>query len=160
VILDPGAHVFVLSRKGFANVVHRETVSPGSHGVLPLVLEHLPGTLQVTSNELRAVVTVDGLDVGMAPVSIIRPAGSYRVVVRKKGFVTYETHAELSSGERVDLRAVLRPQEVSLTQRWWFWTAVGVVVVGTAAGTWLATRPDPERPAVDGGGLGWAVRVP
>jgi hypothetical protein len=47
-----------------------------------------------------------------------------------------------------------------LTGKWWFWTAVGAVVVGSAVGTYYATRPDPERPPVDGGGLGWSVRVP
>jgi hypothetical protein len=159
-VLDPGTHVFVLSRKGFSDVVRRVTVTPGSRGDLPLVLARLPGVLHIESNEARAVVMVDDLDVGTAPVTLQRPAGGYRVMVRKKGFLTYETQAELSPGERVDLRALMRPEEIGLTQKWWFWTAVGVVVVGTAVGTYYASRPEPERPPLDGGGLGWTVRVP
>ena len=38
--------------------------------------------------------------------------------------------------------------------------ASGAVVVGTVLTTYALTRPDPTRPPVDGGGLGWAVRVP
>lgn len=159
-VLDPGTHLLVISREGFADVVQRVTVTPGSHGELPLVLERLPGTLRIESNEPRAVVSVDDLDVGVVPLTLTRPPGRYHVVVRKKGFVTYETHADLDAGERVDLRAVLSAEKIGLTQRWWFWTAVGAVVVGTAAGTYYATRPEPERPPLDGGGLDWAVRVP
>lgn len=159
-VLDPGTHVFVLSRKGFADAVVRETVLPGSKGNLDLVLERLPGSIHIASNEPNAVVAVDGLDVGLVPVTLARPSGRYHVIVRKKGFVTYETHAELDAGERVDLRAVLNREQVGLTGKWWFWTAVGAVVVGSAVGTYYATRPDPERPPVDGGGLGWSVRVP
>jgi len=159
-VLDPGMHVLVISRKGYTDIVRREAVVPGARGALSLVLEQLPGTLHVASSEPRAVVTVDDIDVGMAPVTITRPAGRYRVVVRKIGFLTYETQASLSSGERAVLRALLKPDAPGVTERWWFWTAVGAVVVGTAVGTYYASRPEPERPALDGGGLGWAVRVP
>ena len=159
-VLDPETHVFVVSRKGFADAVVRETVLPGSRGELDLVLERLPGSIHIASNEPNAVVTVDEYDVGLVPVTLSRPAGRYHVVVRKKGFVTYETHAELDAGERVNLRAVLNREEVGLTGQWWFWTAVGAVVVGSAVGTYYATRPEPERPPVDGGGLGWSVTVP
>lgn len=42
------------------------------------------------------------------------------------------------------------------------WTGIGVVVAGAAAGTYALTRsePEPTRPATDGGGLGWSLRVP
>jgi hypothetical protein len=160
VLLDPGVHVVVISRKGFSDVVQRVTVRPGSRQVLPLVLERLPGSLHIDASEQHAVVSVDDLDVGTTPVTLVRPAGSYRVLVRKRGFLTYETDADLSAGERVDLRAMLKPDEPGLTGQWWFWTAVGVVVVGTAVSTYYASRPEPERPPVDGGGLGWAIRVP
>ncbi|MFW5741096.1 MAG: PEGA domain-containing protein [Myxococcota bacterium] len=159
-MLDPGTHVFVVSRKGFADAVVRETVVPGTRDKLDLALERLPGKLHIESNEPNAVVAVNDLDVGMTPVTLPRPSGRYHVVVRKKGFVTYETHAQLDAGERVNLRAVLRREEAGLTEKWWFWSAVGVVVIGSAVGTYYATRPEPERPPVDGGGLGWTVRVP
>jgi hypothetical protein len=35
-----------------------------------------------------------------------------------------------------------------------------VVVAGVTTATYLLTRPDSERPPVNAGGLGWAVRAP
>jgi PEGA domain len=159
-VLDPGVHLFVVSRKGFADVARRETVAPGSRGRLDLALERLPAQLDVSANQEGAVVTVDGLDVGVAPVSLSRPAGTYRVVVRKRGFVPYEVSATVQAGERSQLQAELRPEGTSILKRWWFWTAVAAVVAGAAVVTWLIARPAPEKPPLDGGGLQWTVRVP
>jgi hypothetical protein len=160
IVLDPGTHVLVLSRKGFSDIVHRETVQSGVRSALTLSLERLPATLMIESTEARAAISVDGIDVGIAPITLSRPPGSYHVVARKKEFLAYETDAELQPGEKVTLRAVMRREQVSLTSRWWFWTGIGVAVVGTAVGTWYATRPEPDKPALNGGGLGWTVRVP
>ncbi|MBI3206152.1 MAG: PEGA domain-containing protein [Myxococcales bacterium] len=157
--LDPGTHVFVLSRRGFADVIVRHSFKSGEQRDLDLALEKLPSTLHVTSTEPRSAVSIDGVDVGLAPVALSRPAGSYRIAVRKQGFLPYEVSARARAGERVEVPARLQRDEPALTQRWWFWTAAGVVVAGVALGTYAATRPEPDRPAVDGGGLGWAIRA-
>jgi hypothetical protein len=159
-VLDPGPHVFLLTRRGFADAVHRQTVRPGEASVLKLVLERLPGTLHIAADRERAVVTVDRTDVGLAPVTLTRPAGKYKVKVSRPGFVPYEVEANLQPGERVDLSASLKEEKPALTQRWWFWTAAGVVLAGAAAGTYFLTRPEPERPPPSGGGLGWVVTAP
>lgn len=160
VVLDPGTHVLLLSRKGFSDVVARETVRGGMRSALTLSLERLPATLMIEATEERAAISIDSIDVGLAPITLSRPPGRYHVVIRKKDFMTYETDAELQPGEKFKLTAVMRREEVSLTSRWWFWTGIGVAVVGTAVGTWYATRPEPDKPALNGGGLGWTVRVP
>ena len=61
--------------------------------------------------------------------------------------------------EEVNLVAPLSREKIALTQRWWFWTGVAVLVAGAASVTYLVVRKDqtPERPAVDGGGLGWTL---
>ncbi len=159
-VLDPGPHVFLIAREGFADALHRETVRPGERRALRLAVERLPAMLRVSSNERDAVVAVDGLDVGIAPVSVERGAGAHRVLVRKPGFDPYEVSTTLKAGQRVDLSAPLKPHQPSLLTRWWFWGAAAVVVAGAAVTTYAATRPDPERPALDGGGLGWVVRAP
>jgi hypothetical protein len=159
-LLDPGTHVFVLTRPGFAEAIHRQSVRPGSRATLRLALEQLPASLTVTSTPERAAIAVDGIDVGTAPLTISRPAGRYQVTVRKRDFVSQEREAVLRAGEQVTVVADLRPRPQSVFKRWWFWTAAAVVVTGVALGTYFGTRPDPVRPPLNGGGLGWTIRVP
>jgi PEGA domain len=160
VVLDPGAHVITLSRPGFADAVAKETLLPGTTVARRLELDRLPARIRVTSNLAGAQVLVDDADVGLTPVAIQRPAGRYHVVVRKPGFLVFDTSANADPGQDVNVAATLREDKPALTQRWWFWTGVGVVVVGAAITTYALTRPDPERPALNGGGLGWTVRAP
>jgi hypothetical protein len=160
-MLDPGAHVITLSRKGYADAFVNQTFRAGSTTPLPLVLDRLPATLHIGADQEGAVVVVNGTDVGVAPVDVSRPAGSYRVVVSKPGFVNYEAQVVAQAGEQVELRAKLPVEKKSLTQRWWFWTAAGVLVLGAAGSiTYFATRPPPpERPPLNCGGLGWCVQA-
>jgi hypothetical protein len=80
--------------------------------------------------------------------------------VRKAGFVSYETDASLEAGGRVELSAPLVLESTPLFKKWWFWAAaLGVVSTATAT-TYFVTRPEPERPAANGGGLGWVLRTP
>ncbi|MBS2015106.1 MAG: PEGA domain-containing protein [Deltaproteobacteria bacterium] len=158
--LDPGAHVVVLSRPGFADVVRRETFARGEPQRLDLVLARLDGTLVVDAERDRAAVSVDGVDVGLAPVTLKRPAGRYHVIVRKAGFVSFETDAVLEAGGRVGISARLPPESEPITKSWWFWATAGGVIATATVTTYFLTRPDPERPTANGGGLGWVLRTP
>jgi len=160
VIVDPGVHIITIGRDGFADAVDRETFSPGQTVEKKLVLDRLPAQIHITSPEKGAQVLIDEADVGLTPVDINRPAGKYKVVVKKRGFLPFETTTSADPGQSVNVAATLREDKPTLTQRWWFWTGVGVVVVGAAVTTYFLTRPDPERPPVDGGGLGWASKYP
>lgn len=160
VLLDPGAHVFVFARKGFSNAVVTRSYRPGEKSQLELALDLLPATLHIGSNRQRAVVSVDGIDVGVTPADLERPAGIHEVVVREPGFSPYVTRVSLSPGEDTRLDAALTPDKPSLFSRWWFWTAAGVVVAGAAMTTYVATRPEPRRADVGSGTLGWSVSLP
>jgi hypothetical protein len=118
VAVDPGTHVFVISREGFADAIHVETVRPGEKRSVEIVVERLPATLTVSADRPESVVTVNAVDVGLAPVQLSRPAGRYRVAVRRPGFVTYEVDASLRPGEKTELRARLEPEKPSLLTRW------------------------------------------
>lgn len=159
--LDPGAHVLTLSRKGYADAVMPKTVAASSTTKLVLELDRLPATLHVTANVDGAVVTIDDLDVGVAPVDLTRPAGTHHVLVRKNGFVGYDTTVTVQAGENSDLRAKLEEEKPALTEKWWFWTIAGAVVVGATVGTYFLVHkdPEPQRPPLNGGGLGWAVQL-
>ncbi|MCB9583840.1 MAG: PEGA domain-containing protein [Polyangiaceae bacterium] len=160
ITLDPGPHLLLISRKGYADYVKRLNLRPGGKLALELELSKLPANLKVQSNRTRAAVSIDGIDVGTAPISLSRPAGTYRVQVQEQGFQPYVTETRLRSGEQVTLRAVLDPETVALSERWWFWAGIGVLAVGIGVTTYALTRPDPERPPLNGGSLGWTVEVP
>jgi hypothetical protein len=159
--LDPGVHVFTLSRKGFADAVVNHTFLAGASTEMSLHLDRLPATLHVASYPSGGIVTVDGADVGATPIDVSRPAGSYKVVVRKPGYVTYETELVMQSGEEANLSPNLPKEKIALTQRWWFWTGVGVVVLGAAGGTYLVARSRETTPAPppNGGGLDWTLQL-
>jgi hypothetical protein len=160
VVMDPGAHVFTFQREGFADVLVNKTFSSGKADTMDVKLERLPATLRISSNRTGALVSVNGLDVGPVPVDVLRPAGTYKVLVRDDGYVPYEGALTVKPGQSSSLNADLKPEKPSIFTRWWFWTAAGVVVAGAATGTYLLTRPDPKRTPVSGGTLGWAVSVP
>ena len=159
-VLDPGTHVFSLSRAGFVNGIVNKTFAPGSSPEVVLDLQSLPATLRIASDRGGSVVAVDDLDVGVAPVQLTRPAGTYSVVVRKPGFVTYESRVKVGPGEEPAILARLPEETTPVTKKVWFWSVAAVVVAGAAVGTYFLTRPDPERPEPNGGALGWVVTVP
>ena len=161
-VTNPGAHVITVSRQGYQDVVLNRTFAAASTPMLDLELDRLPATIHVTSNLADAIVRVNGADVGNPPADVSRVAGRYRVVVTRKDFVTYEADFAVRPGEHVELTATMRTESKALTQKWWFWTAAGVLVAGAATGTYFLTRSDPapQRTPTDGGGLGWSLRVP
>jgi hypothetical protein len=159
-LVDPGAHLFSVSKKGFASAALTRSFGPGDKATLPLDLRRLPALIRVSTNQPGAVVTLGGVDVGAAPVEISRLAGSYPVLVRKPGYVSYAATVDVKAGEEANLRAVLVEQATPLYQKTWFWTVAVGVVAGAVTATYIATRPALERPTPDGGGLGWVVKVP
>lgn len=161
VLLDPGAHVFTLTRKGFSDSVVNKTFSPGTSIPLRLALDKLPATFHIGSDPGGAAASIEGVDVGATPLELSRPAGDYLVRVKKSGFVAYESRVSAQAGESVNVFAKLPVDKPPITARWWFWTGLGVLVVGGAlAAYFIAAATTAERPALNGGGLGWTVPVP
>ena len=56
-----------------------------------------------------------------------------------------KTRLEVANAQRAALEASLKtPPPAPVTQRWWFWTGIGAVVIGGAvAATLVATAPQP-----------------
>ncbi len=156
-IVDPGTHFFRVVAKGHADVTLTKIYAPGTRTVLDLELARLPATFRITSNVADPIVTVNGADVGFAPVAISRPAGTYRVVVRKPGFDTFDTKVAVVPGQDVDLPARMAEEKIPLTKRWWFWTAIGTTLAGGAVLTYALTRESPAPPPYAGGTTGWVA---
>ncbi|AKU94751.1 TonB-dependent receptor [Labilithrix luteola] len=159
VVLDPGLHILMFSRRGFRDTTVSRSFSAGESGSLNFELSRLPATIKISASEPSALVAVNGVDVGPAPVDVLRPAGLYRVLVRRDGFVPYESQVTVEAGQEAAMRATLRRETPSVFSRWWFWTAAGCVVASAAATTYFLTRPEPTRPDVGGGTLGWKAEV-
>ena len=155
-LIDPGSHVFTLGRKGFSDVVLNKSFGPGARAELKLQLDRLPATLHISANRDGATVSVDGKDVGTAPVDVERLAGSYQVTVQKPGFAVYQTHVTVRPGEAANLTAALDAKKTPIYKKWWFWTAAAVVVAAVGVGVYYGTR---QPPPIDGGGLQWAIKL-
>ncbi|NOU27841.1 MAG: PEGA domain-containing protein [Polyangiaceae bacterium] len=158
VAMNPGHHVLVVHREGAADGVIALDLRAGESSERIVDPARLPASIRVTSN-LEAVVTINGKDAGPTPLDIQRPAGVYRIVLEREKFEPYSMSIDAKPGKPVKLHATLVPERVPITKRWWFWTGIGVVVAGAAVTTYALTRPDPVRPPLSGGGLGWTVPV-
>lgn len=157
--IDPGARVITLSREGYKNAVVNRTFEPGVTVDLDLTIARLPATVRINADPDGAIVTVDGRDVGMAPVDVSRRAGTYRVIVDKEGYVPYEQTVSLAAGQTVSIRAKLPLEKPALYERWWFWTMLGGVIASMAVTSYVVLRPEPEEPPCDGGVLGWCIEA-
>jgi hypothetical protein len=111
----------------------------------------------LSSSQPDAEVLVDGRDVGRTPLvaPLALDQGDHRFIVRKRDFENFERLVTVHPGEKVAVAADLRPLVVApplvpvpvaavavtpppaptvsdqapIHKRWWFWTAVGAVVV-------------------------------
>lgn len=159
-VMDPGMRIITVSRKGWVDMVVDRSFPPATTPELKLEMDRQPAIIKIAADHPGAVVTVNALDVGVAPVTLERPPGTYTVQVRKVGHVTYEARVDARAGTETNLRAPLPEERPSIFSRWWFWGAAGVVGAGVATTTWLLTRPTPDAPPPDGGGLNWVVGAP
>lgn len=156
-VIDPGTHVFRVLAKGYGDISLTKTYAPGQKEKLDIELARLPATVRIGSDVTESIVTVNGADVGFAPVQVSRPAGTYQIVVRKDGFEPFSAKLALSPGQEVDVPAKLPPEHIPITKRWWFWGAVIGVVAGGSVLTYALTREEPAPPPYSGGTTGWVV---
>jgi hypothetical protein len=155
--LDPGTHVLTVSRPGYRDVVVTRDFAGGRGPTLDLVLAHLPATLHVSASQPDALVHIGIIDVGVAPIDVARPPGTYRVGVTREGYTSVATEVTLAPGEEASLRANLVVERIPITKRWWFWVSAATVLATAAVVTYAVTRPTPEPHPYDGGSAGWVV---
>jgi len=159
--MDFGRHVLTFSRPGHSDAIVARDFAPGVAPPLELSLDELPATIMISADQPGALVTVEGRDLGPVPISLLRPAGSYRVVVEKDGFISASSQLIVNAGEQSSFRAKLPVDEPSIAETWWFWTLAGVAATGIGVGTYFLARgaAEPTRPTLGGGTLGWRVPI-
>lgn len=97
-----------------------------------LVAKATNGILAIRSTPSGAYVTVDGTAFGRAPTEGTLPAGTHQLMLHADGFEDTPTQAVVAAGARRELDVALHKKTILASP--WFWTVVGVVVVGTAVG--------------------------
>jgi hypothetical protein len=159
-VVEPGAHVVHVQRKGFSPAVVKLDVQAGARKPLSLAVDKLPARLRVRSTPAGAAVRVNGRDAGLTPLVIERPGGRYDLVFSLEGHDDHAARVALEPGQVAEVDAPLAPTETPIVARWWFWAAAGAVVAGAVVTTYFLTRPEPEPAPYSGGGLGWVVAIP
>lgn len=98
-----------------------------------------------------ADIRLDGQMMGRAPLELRTGAGEHEVVATADGYYDQKVAMTLALGDRrnVDFDMKKTP---GVTSRWWFWTAIGLVVAGGVATTIaLTTEKAPQNGTFDPG---------
>ena len=91
------------------------------------------GVLRVMS-VTGAVVAVDGKQLGVVPAETPIAPGMHKVSLTRDGYQPAETTVVVTAGQRRDVDVPMSTKD-TITKQWWFWTAVGVLVVGATVAT-------------------------
>jgi hypothetical protein len=112
-----------------------------------LARQETAGTLRIRTAPRRALVRIDGLEVGAAPVERRVTAGGHVIEASANDFQLYRTSVQIRERQTLDLLATLEHEEApSVTSRWWFWAGVsGVAAFATVLiiALWPDRRLDP-----------------
>src|SRR5439155_26367961 len=86
-----------------------------------------------------AQITLDGKELGPSPLELRVEGGPHEVMARASGYTDDTVQLNVALGDRrsIDLDMKKTP---GIASRWWFWTAIGVVVLGGVATAVVLTR--------------------
>lgn len=144
--VDPGAHRVRATAAGHDDASASVSVLPGTPQTLALALRPRPSQLVLAVTPAQAAVTLDGVSRGAARRFEVTP-GSHALRLDAAGFVTLEREARVAVGQTLSLDLALARRPPSrITASPWFWTAVGVVVVGSTAAILAATLTETLAP--------------
>jgi len=145
--LDAGNATVQIVKDGYFDY-RRELTLPGGAGSTlqaHLVPKATMAVVHVTSPIVGANVTIDGRYIGVVPVESMLTPGRHSIVVAHEGYASRTRVVTSEAGVALS-EAVSLDREESLATKWWFWTAVGVGVLGgTAAVIALTTERDGDR---------------
>ena len=114
--IQPGRHVVVARKQGYAEATSVVEVLEGRAEVVELTLAALEGRLTVTANVSDARLRIEGAGDHRLPLSGLEvPAGSHRVTVSREGFRSVEAGVEIRPDELTTLDLVLEPVSVEVS---------------------------------------------
>lgn len=114
-----------------------------------------PFALATESKPSGATLELNGGRAGLTPLSVPLHDGRHYLVFRSPGHLAAPRIVDVD-GEplgvlRVELESLAplaspvgEPRSKPLVRKWWFWTVIGVAVVGTSLGLYFGLRKQPE----------------
>jgi hypothetical protein len=140
-----GVIVVRLAADGYQAQAARIAVEGGGAPVavtLRVLRKATSGTLLVRATPADAIIAIDGVDRGNAPLEVLLPTGSHVVDVRASRHDPAHVPVVVEAEKTKDVPIDLRPS-APITSKWWFWTGIGVVVVGAGVAVWyLIAQPE------------------
>jgi len=114
-----------------------------------------PLPLPTESEPSGAELELDGRQAGLTPMSVRLHDGRHYLVFRSPGHIAAPRILDVDGEPLGVLRVgldpldpVFTPADASptkpLVRKWWFWTVIGVAVVGTSLGLYFGLRNQPE----------------
>jgi len=100
--------------------------------------------LVVVRTNPTADVRLDGSSMGRSPLQFRVGPGSHEILATAPGYDDERIPMTLALGDRRDVDVELR-KTPGVTSKWWFWTGIGVVVLGgVATAVALTTEKTPQ----------------
>jgi hypothetical protein len=129
-ILKAGKASVVIEAEGYFPYQVNVDLPGGGGYVLDAQLssKEKSGRILVKAPKTNVSVTLDGRALGQAPVETFAAAGTHKILARHPDHSDYTTSIIVKAGEERSVMVTLG--DPPLYKRWWFWTAVGAVVVG------------------------------
>lgn len=138
-VLDPGSHRIERRRVGFEPQVQSVFLGAASEAALefddPVPLA---SRLRVVVEPDRALIRVDGHVRGQGGLDLELEPGTYAIEASAAGHRNREHAVTLTPGSQE--RLALNLERISVVRRWWFWSALAVVLAGAGTGIGLALR--------------------
>ena len=145
-----------VQKRGYAPYVDTVMAGGGQNSEVEADLVPTMGVLRIDCNVLRARVTLAGKPIGLTPFDGDVAPGKHELRIGAPGYTQDVRELQIDAGQELALNIALAPvtaplaqEDPSILSRWWFWTAVGAVVVGGVTAGVLATQGPKHVPAGD-----------
>lgn len=157
--LAAGLHVIEAGAPDYVSGRREITVVAGRPQSVSLILAPIPrsGHVRVSASQIGARVSIDGRDLGPAPVEADLLAGGHQLDVVAPGFAPSRTELVVAAGQTREITIVLDPPSqpagpTPVYHKWWFWVGVGAAAAAATTTAVMLAPASTQDPLI--GSLG------